>query len=178
MNNIFFRQKNDKINYIYNMKKILLLLTIILFFSCNSSAQKKETKEKEDFQVSKTDAEWKKELTEQEYYVLRQAGTERPFSSPLNKEYNEGTFHCAACDTPLFKSEHKFDSGTGWPSFDREIEGNVAFGSDNNLGYSRDEEHCATCGGHLGHVFNDGPRNTTGKRHCINGVALKFVPIK
>ncbi|WP_033960651.1 peptide-methionine (R)-S-oxide reductase MsrB [Psychroserpens jangbogonensis] len=160
------------------MKKILLLLTITLFFSCNSSAQKKETKEKEEFQVSKTDIEWKKELTEQEYYVLRQAGTERPFSSPLNKEYNEGTFHCAACDTPLFKSEHKFDSGTGWPSFDREIEGNVAFGSDNNLGYSRDEEHCATCGGHLGHVFNDGPRNTTGKRHCINGVALKFVPIK
>ena len=97
---------------------------------------------------------------------------------PLNKEYNKGIFHCAACDTPLFKSEHKFDSGTGWPSFDKEIKGNVAYGTDNNLGYTRNEEHCATCGGHLGHVFDDGPRKTTGKRHCINGAALKFVPSK
>ena len=118
----------------------------------------------------------KKELTELQYYVLRKAGTERPFTSPLNKEYSKGVFYCAACDTPLFKSEHKFDSGTGWPSFDREIKGNVAYGTDNNLGYTRNEEHCATCGGHLGHVFDDGPRNTTGKRHCINGAALKFVP--
>ena len=94
----------------------------------------------------------------------------------MNKNYKKGVYHCAACDTPLFKSEHKFDSGTGWPSFDREIKGNVAYGTDNNLGYSRDEEHCANCGGHLGHVFNDGPRETTGKRHCINGIALKFVP--
>jgi len=158
------------------MKKLLILLVFGLLYNCNSTAQNKEAKEKETFEVTKTDAEWKEELSEQEYYVLRQAGTERPFSSPLNKEYREGTFHCAACDTPLFKSEHKFDSGTGWPSFDREIEGNVNFSVDYNLGYARSEEHCATCGGHLGHVFNDGPRDTTGKRHCINGVALKFVP--
>ncbi|OUR99007.1 peptide-methionine (R)-S-oxide reductase [Flavobacteriales bacterium 33_180_T64] len=158
------------------MKRIVLLLTITLFFSCNSSAQKKETKDKTSFTVTKTQAEWKTDLTSEQYYVLREAGTERPFSSFLNKEYSKGIYHCAACDTPLFKSEHKFDSGTGWPSFDREIEGNVAYGTDTNLGYSRDEEHCATCGGHLGHVFNDGPRQTTGKRHCINGVALKFVP--
>jgi peptide-methionine (R)-S-oxide reductase len=147
-----------------------------LAFSCNSTAQKKETKKKEIFKVTKTKAEWKKQLTEMQYYVLREAGTERAFSSALNKNKKKGVYHCAACDTPLFKSEHKYDSRSGWPSFDREIKGNVAFGTDNNLGYSRDEEHCATCGGHLGHVFNDGPRETTGKRHCINGVALKFVP--
>jgi peptide-methionine (R)-S-oxide reductase len=160
------------------MKKILSILVLSLIFSCNSSAQKTETKQKETFEVTKTEAEWKEQLTDKQYYVLRKAGTERPFSSPLNKNYKKGVYHCAACDTPLFKSEHKFDSGTGWPSFDREIEGNVAYGTDNDLGYSRDEEHCATCGGHLGHVFNDGPRETTGKRHCINGVALNFVAEK
>ncbi|WP_299526676.1 peptide-methionine (R)-S-oxide reductase MsrB [Winogradskyella sp.] len=158
------------------MKKILLFAFAGLLFSCNSSAQKKETQEKETFPITKTEAEWKEQLTEKQYYVLRKAGTERPFSSPLNKNYEKGVYHCAACDTPLFKSEHKFDSGTGWPSFDREIEGNIAFSTDYNIGYARTEEHCATCGGHLGHVFNDGPRETTGKRHCINGVALKFVP--
>ena len=158
------------------MKKILSVLILSLIFSCNSSAQKNETKEKETFPVTKTKAEWKEQLTKKQYYVLREAGTERPFSSPLNKNYKKGVYHCAGCNTPLFKSEYKFDSGTGWPSFDRAIEGNVAYGTDNNLGYSRDEEHCATCGGHLGHVFNDGPRETTGKRHCINGVALEFVP--
>lgn len=158
------------------MKKIITLLVLTLLYNCNTSAQKKETSEKDVFKVNKTEAEWKQELTPEQFYVLRQSGTERPFSSDLNREYNEGVFHCAACNTPLFKSEHKFDSGTGWPSFDREIKGNVAFSTDNNLGYLRVEEHCATCGGHLGHVFNDGPKNTTGKRHCINGVALTFVP--
>jgi len=158
------------------MKKIVFVLLVGVLFSCNSTAQKSETTKEESFPVSRTDAEWKEELTEKQYYVLRKAGTERPFSSPLNKKYEAGVYHCAACNTPLFKSEHKFDSGTGWPSFDREIEGNVAFSTDYKIGYARTEEHCATCGGHLGHVFNDGPRDTTGKRHCINGVALKFVP--
>ena len=158
------------------MKKIVFVLLIGALFSCNSTAQKSETTKEESFPVSKTDAEWKEQLTEKQYYVLRKAGTERPFSSPLNKNYEAGVYYCAACNTPLFKSEHKFDSGTGWPSFDREIEGNVAFSTDYKIGYARTEEHCATCGGHLGHVFNDGPRDTTGKRHCINGVALKFVP--
>ncbi len=158
------------------MNRIILLLTITLFYSCNSVAQKKDIKSNETFEVTKTEAEWKQELTPEQFYVLRQAGTERPFSSELNKEYRKGVFHCAACDTPLFESAHKFDSGTGWPSFDQEIEGNVAFSVDYDLGYARTEEHCATCGGHLGHVFNDGPRATTGKRHCINGVALKFIP--
>ena len=156
------------------MKKIILLFVLSFALSCNTSAQKKE--KKTEFPITKTDSEWKAQLSNEAYYVLRKEGTERPFTSPLNKNYKEGVYHCTACDTPLFKSEHKFDSGTGWPSFDREIKGNIAYGTDNKLGYTRNEEHCANCGGHLGHIFNDGPRVTTGKRHCINGVALKFVP--
>lgn len=158
------------------MKNLLIVITLSTLFSCNSSAQKEKKQINKTYEVEKTKAEWKAQLTEKEYYVLREAGTERPFSSPLNKNYKEGIYVCKACETPLFKSEHKFDSGSGWPSFDREIKGNVAFGTDSKLGYSRDEEHCATCGGHLGHVFNDGPKDTTGKRHCINGVSLKFIP--
>ncbi|WP_299336179.1 peptide-methionine (R)-S-oxide reductase MsrB [uncultured Psychroserpens sp.] len=158
------------------MKRIVIVFILGLLFSCNSSAQKNDTETKKEFPVTKTEAEWKAQLTSEQFYVLRKAGTERPFSSPLNKEYRKGIFHCAACNTPLFKSDHKYDSGTGWPSFDREIEGNVEYSTDYDLGYARTEEHCATCGGHLGHVFGDGPRSTTGKRHCINGDALKFVP--
>ncbi|NRD22563.1 peptide-methionine (R)-S-oxide reductase MsrB [Winogradskyella litoriviva] len=160
------------------MKNYILLFVFILSISCSSTAQKKTTNEKNTFPITKTEAEWKEQLTDEQYYVLREAGTERPFSSPLNKNYEKGIYHCAACNTPLFKSEHKFDSGSGWPSFDREIEGNVAFGTDTKIGYTRDEEHCATCGGHLGHMFNDGPKKTTGIRHCINGDALIFVPSK
>ncbi|NNC49046.1 MAG: peptide-methionine (R)-S-oxide reductase MsrB [Flaviramulus sp.] len=155
------------------MKKLLVVCVVMLVFNCRSDAQKKQ---KTEYNVSKTEAEWKTQLSEEEFYVLRKAGTERAFTSPLNKNYKEGLYICKGCETPLFKSEHKFDSGTGWPSFDREIEGNVAFSTDYDLGYARTEEHCANCGGHLGHVFNDGPRDTTGKRHCINGVSLFFVP--
>lgn len=157
------------------MYKLTILCFTTLLLSCNGTAQKKEKKVQKAFKVTKTESEWKALLSDKAFYVLRKAGTERPFTSPLNKNYKEGTYHCAGCNTPLFKSEHKFDSGTGWPSFDREIKGNVAFSTDYDLGYARTEEHCATCGGHLGHVFNDGPKKTTGKRHCINGVALKFI---
>lgn len=160
------------------MKKFLLLFVSILLFNCNSSAQKNNSDINNTYPINKTEEEWKEILTDEEFYVLREKGTERPFTSPLNKNYEDGTYLCAACETPVFKSDYKFDSGTGWPSFDREIKGNVAFSTDYNLGYARTEEHCATCGGHLGHVFNDGPKKTTGKRHCINGVALKFVPKK
>jgi len=159
-----------------HMKNIIMLSIMLLCFSCNTSAQKEKIQKKEVFKVTKTDAEWKAQLSNQEYNVLRNAATERPFSSSLNKNYKEGTYYCIACNTALFESEYKFDSGTGWPSFDREIKGNVSFSIDYNLGYKRTEEHCATCGGHLGHVFNDGPKETTGQRHCINGVTLKFIP--
>ncbi|ALJ04225.1 peptide methionine sulfoxide reductase [Pseudalgibacter alginicilyticus] len=160
------------------MKKIFLICSSIILFTCNTSAQKKNKKQSNKYTVVKTEAEWKAQLTDMEFYVLRKAGTERAFSSPLNKNVEAGIYACKACNTPLFKSEHKYDSGSGWPSFDREIKGNVNFSTDYNLGYARTEEHCATCGGHLGHVFNDGPTNTTGKRHCINGVALTFIPKK
>ncbi len=156
------------------MKKLSFFALILLLVSCQTTAQKKE--KKETFDVSKTEQEWKQQLSPLQFKVLRKAGTEPPFSSPLNKKNEKGIYVCAACNTPLFKSKHKFDSGTGWPSFDREIKGNVAFSTDYDLGYARTEEHCAVCGGHLGHVFDDGPSNTTGKRHCINGVALKFIP--
>lgn len=157
--------------------KILSTVFILSFllFSCNSPAQKNKTSEKEAFKVSKTDAEWKAQLSPEAYNILRHEGTERAFSSDLNDNHKVGTYVCAGCGTPVFESKHKFDSGTGWPSFDREIKGNVAFSTDKKLGYTRTEEHCATCGGHLGHVFNDGPE-TTGKRHCINGLALNFIP--
>ena len=149
------------------------MCSILVFVSCQGQTKKTE---KEQFPVQKTESEWKSELSEMEYYVLRKAGTERAFSSEFNNNHKDGVYVCAACGTPLFKSENKFDSGSGWPSFDREIKGNVAFSVDYNLGYARTEEHCANCGGHLGHVFNDGPSKTTGKRHCINGVALDFIP--
>ncbi len=157
------------------MKKYILLLLLISLLSCKGNAQEDAPVVK-SYPITKTEAEWKSILSEQQFYVLRQAGTERAFTSSLNKNYEKGTYICAACETPLFKSRHKFDSGTGWPSFDRAIKGGVAYSTDHKIGYARTEEHCATCGGHLGHVFSDGPKQTTGKRHCINGVALKFVP--
>ncbi|MGB1308034.1 MAG: peptide-methionine (R)-S-oxide reductase MsrB [Oceanihabitans sp.] len=160
------------------MKNIILFTVLSFFISCTSSAQKKQTAHQKEFPITKSETEWRQQLSAQQFYVLREAGTERAFSSALNNNTEKGIYYCAACNIPLFKSEHKYDSGSGWPSFDREIKGNVAFGSDTKLGFSRDEEHCANCGGHLGHFFNDGPKNTTGIRHCINGAALKFVPSK
>tara|TARA_B110000483_G_C18155659_1_gene527300 strand:+ start:1281 stop:1760 length:480 start_codon:yes stop_codon:yes gene_type:complete len=156
-----------------NIYRVISYLAFFFILSCQTNAQKKET-----FEIEKTDQEWKIQLNKVQYRVLRKSGTERAFSSALNKIYKPGIYSCAACDTPLFEGKHKFDSGTGWPSFDREIKGNVAFSVDYNIGSARKEEHCAVCGGHLGHVFNDGPRNTTGERHCINGAALTFKPTK
>ena len=158
------------------MKSFSILFLSLLLFSCNSNAQKKQQAKKETFKVTKTDAEWKTQLSPEAYNVLRHEGTERAFSSDLYDNHAKGTYVCAGCGTPVFESKHKFDSGTGWPSFDRAIEGNVAYSTDTKLNYTRTEEHCAVCGGHLGHVFDDGPRETTGKRHCINGVSLNFIP--
>ena len=155
------------------MKKIIILFISVVLFNCNGNAQKNNSQETNTFKVSKTEAEWKAQLTAEQYYVLRRNGTEAKFSSPLNKNYEKGVYVCAACDTPLFKSINKYDSGSGWPSFDKEIKGNVAYSTDNNLGYTRVEEHCANCGGHLGHVFNDGPTES-GKRYCVNSVSIDF----
>ncbi len=123
----------------------------------------------------KSDAEWRAELAPDQYRVLREHGTERPGTSPLNREKRAGVFDCAGCGTPVYTSETKYDSGSGWPSFFAPIPGAVATTVDRSLGMVRTEVHCATCGGHLGHVFDDGPR-PTGQRHCINGVALEFKP--
>ncbi|MCH3885529.1 peptide-methionine (R)-S-oxide reductase MsrB [Tenacibaculum aquimarinum] len=157
------------------MKNSILLITLSLFLNCTLNGQNKSDK-KTQYKITKTDAEWKNSLTKMQYYVLREAGTERAFSSSLDKNYTDGTYNCAACNTPLYKSQNKFDSGSGWPSFDRAVKGNVALDVDYKLGYARTELKCNTCGGHLGHSFNDGPQKTTGKRHCINGVALNFIP--
>ena len=124
--------------------------------------------------IKKTDEEWKKILNEQQYYVMFEEGTERPWSSKLNDEKREGTYLCAACYFPLFNSDTKFESGTGWPSFYMPIKGNTGTKTDWKLIIPRTEYHCARCGSHQGHVFKDGPK-PTGQRWCNNGVALKFV---
>ena len=119
-------------------------------------------------------AEWKKRLTPAQYGILREEGTERAFTSPLDHEKRKGTFACAGCDLPLFSSDTKFESGTGWPSFYAPIEGNVGKTVDRTYGMVRTEVHCRRCGGHLGHVFEDGPPERGGQRYCINGCALTF----
>ena len=156
------------------MKNLLLISLLVSLVSCQGNAQK--AKETKTYAVQKSDAEWKAELPEMAYYVLRKAGTERAFSGPLNDNKKAGTYVCAGCQAPLYQSEYKYDSGSGWPSFDRGIDENLEYDVDYKIGYPRTELKCNKCGGHLGHAFNDGPRETTGMRHCINSAALNFFP--
>ena len=134
----------------------------------------KEATEK-TFEVTLDDAEWRRRLTPAQYRVLREHGTERAGTSPLDKEHGAGIYHCAGCGQPLFSADTKFESGTGWPSFFKPLENSVETTTDRTLGMTRVEVHCKNCGGHLGHVFPDGPQ-PTGMRYCMNGVALAFDP--
>lgn len=143
-------------------------LTADLLLRRNSTAAAPET-----FEVTLTDAQWRTRLSAAQYDILRRDGTEHPFSSPLNEEHRDGVFACAGCDLKLFSSKTKFDSHTGWPSFWAPLEAAVAERNDTTFGMARTEVHCRRCGGHLGHVFDDGPR-PTGLRYCMNGQALSF----
>lgn len=153
----------------------LLLLILVTAYSCQSISQNKKMENKK-YNVEKTSEEWKQRLTPMQFYVLREAGTERPGTSEFDQFFEKGTYVCAGCETPLYKSDRKYDAGCGWPSFDEAIKENIELDVDYKIGYARTELKCKTCGGHLGHRFEDGPRNTTGQRHCINGAALKFIP--
>lgn len=157
------------------MKKLNLvsfILLAVVFASCGQSKPKTVTT-RADY-MKKTNEEWKKELTAEQYYVLREKGTERPWTGEYADNHDKGTYYCAACHLELFSSETKFESGTGWPSFYKPLaEDAVTVGTDSSYGMVRDEVECARCGGHLGHVFPDGPK-PTGLRYCMNSVSLKF----
>lgn len=148
-----------------------LTLIILLLTSLSMAAQKKTNM---DQKVKKTEAEWKEILTAQQYYVLREKGTDLPSEGGYTNHFEKGTYHCAACDAQLFESGTKFESHCGWPSFDDAIPGAVDYKLDKSHGMIRTEILCTNCGGHLGHIFDDGPKDTTGKRYCVNTTSIRF----
>ena len=152
------------------MRYLILLITLAL--TQVSPAQEKSPMDKK---ITKTESEWKEILTPQQYYILRQKGTDMPGEGGFTNHFEKGTYHCAACDAQLFESGTKYESHCGWPSFDDAIEGAVEYSVDRTHGMIRTEITCSRCGGHLGHVFDDGPRDTTGKRYCVNTTSLRFV---
>lgn len=156
------------------MKKEISIVLFLLMCPIMLMAQEKPKKTMIK-KVKKTEEAWKKELTPQQYYILREKGTDRPGDGGLTKHFEKGTYHCAACDQQLFVSNSKYESHCGWPSFDDAIEGTVNRVLDKSHGMIRTEIICASCDSHLGHVFNDGPKETTGMRYCVNSTSLKFV---
>jgi len=161
-------------HFLYILGSIPLTLSASKIFG-GGTASSVETKQPAIEKIVKSDMEWRQQLTPAQYNILREEGTERSFSSPLNDEKRHGTYHCAGCELPLFTSEMKFDSGTGWPSFFTSLPNHTETRTDFKLIIPRTEYHCARCGGHQGHVFNDGPE-PTGERWCNNGLALEFIP--
>ena len=160
------------------MKKAIILLAFVLSLTSCHSQGSKTAKASSKTKLSKTDAQWKAALTPEQYQVLRKKGTEASFSGKYWNHFEDGYYACAACNNPLFTSNSKFNSECGWPSFDQAIKGSVIYKNDSTLGMQRTEVMCANCGGHLGHIFDDGPAETTGKRFCTNSVSIVFIPKK
>ncbi len=157
------------------MKKLAFITLLFFAFSFTAIAQVNSKNQPKIESMKKTDAEWKKTLTPQEYYVLREKGTDRASDGGYTKHFEKGTYICAACETQLFKSNSKYESHCGWPSFDDALPDTVEMKSDYTAGMIRTEITCKACGGHLGHIFDDGPKETTGKRYCVNTTSIKFV---
>ncbi len=156
-----------------------LLIGLAMFISCNAQDNgHQKSNDMKKYTVVKTEQEWKESLSAEEYRILREKGTEYPFSGEYNEHFEKGTYSCAACDYKLFDSSHKFKSHCGWPSFDNELGGDrVVRVEDKSLGMKRVEILCGNCGGHLGHIFDDGPTDT-GQRYCVNSISIKFTPEK